>query len=93
MNNNDLKLSSFLVISITLSITLLLSEFEHNNNILMAQGEEVKSINSIHNNNLLQSDSSFNSNTENFKKSITVEEGLKDIRTTTTTINYNDHTS
>jgi len=91
MNNNDLKLSIFLVIGITLSITLLLSEFENNNNILMAQEEEVKSINSINNNNLLQSDSSFNSNTENFKKSITVKKGLNDIRTTTS--NYNDHTS
>src|ERR1044072_2344426 len=91
MNNNDLKLSIFLVIGITLSITLLFSEFENNNNILMAQEEEVKSINSINNNNLVQSDSSFNSNTENFKKSITVKEGLNDIRKTTS--NYNDHTS
>ncbi|MGE0243650.1 MAG: cupredoxin domain-containing protein [Nitrososphaeraceae archaeon] len=90
MNNNDLKLSIFLAIGITLSITLLLSEFENNNNILMAQ-EEVKSINSINNNNL-QSSPTFNSNTENFKKSITVEEAISDIRTTTTS-NYNDHTS
>jgi plastocyanin len=90
MNNNDLKLSIFLAIGITLSITLLLSEFENNNNILIAQ-EEVKSINSINNNNL-QSSSTFNSNTENFKKSITVEEAVSDIRTTTTSI-YNDLTS
>jgi hypothetical protein len=33
----------------------------------MAQ-EEFKSINSINNNNLLQSSSTFNSNTENFKE-------------------------
>ena len=65
MNNNDLKLSIFLAIGITLSIPLLLSEFENNNNIRMAQ-EEVKSINPINNNNL-QSSSTFNSNTENFK--------------------------
>ena len=90
MNNNDLKLSIFLAIGITLSITLLLSEFENNNNILMAQ-EEVKSINSINNNNL-QSSPTFNSNTGNFKKSITVEETVSDIRTTTTN-NYNDHKS
>ena len=89
MNNNDLKLSIFLAIGITLSITLLLTDFENNNNILMAQ-EEGKSINSINNNNL-QSNPNFNSNTENFKKSITVEEAVNDIRTTTT-IN-NDHTS
>jgi plastocyanin len=89
MNNNDLKLSIFLVIGITLSITLLLSEFENNNNILMAQ-EEVKSINSINNNNL-QSSLTFNSITENFKKSITVEDAVSDIRTTTS--NYNDYAS
>jgi len=65
MNNNDLKLSIFLAIGITLSIPLLLSEFENNNNIRMAQ-EEVKSTNPINNNNL-QSSSTFNSNTENFK--------------------------
>ena len=97
MNNNDLKLSVFLAIGITLSITLLLSEFENNNNnnnnILMAQGEEVKSINSINDNNLLQSNPNFNSNTENFKKSVTAEGVVSDIRTTTTTSNYNDHTS
>ncbi|HJT84812.1 MAG TPA: cupredoxin domain-containing protein [Nitrososphaeraceae archaeon] len=89
MNNNDLKLSIFLAIGITLSITLLLTDFENNNNILMAQ-EEGKSINSINNNNL-QSNPTFNSNPENFKKSITVKEAVNDIRTTTT-IN-NDHTS
>jgi plastocyanin len=89
MNNNNLKLSIFLVIGITLSITLLLSEFENNNNILMAQ-EEVKSINSINNNNL-QSSLTFNSITENFKKSITVEDAVSDIRTTTS--NYNDYAS
>ena len=92
MNNRDLKLSIFLVIGIALSITLLLSEFENNNNILMAQ-EEVKSTNPINNNNLLQSSSpTFNSNTENFKKSIMVEEAVSDISTTPTS-NYNDHTS
>jgi plastocyanin len=89
MNNNDLKLSIFLAIGITLSITLLLSEFENNNNILMAQ-EEVKTINSINNNNL-QSSPTFNSNTENFQQSIMVEEAVSDIRTTIS--NYNDHTS
>ena len=91
MNNRDLKLSIFLVIGITFSITLLLSEFENNNNILMAQ-EEVKSINSIDNNNFLQSSPTLNNNIENFKKSITVEEAVSNIRTTTTS-NYNDHTS
>src|ERR1044072_9197574 len=89
MNNNDLKLSIFLVIGITLSITLLLPEFENNNNILMAQ-EEVKSINSMNNNNLLHSSSIFNSNTENFKKTITAEE-ISDIRTINS--NHNVYTS
>ncbi|HJT84070.1 MAG TPA: cupredoxin domain-containing protein [Nitrososphaeraceae archaeon] len=89
MNNNDLKLSIFLAVGITLSITLLLSEFENNNDILMAQ-EEVKSINSINSDNL-QSNPNFNSNTENLKKSIMVEEEtLNDIRTKTKS---NDHTS
>lgn len=89
MNIRLFKYSIFLVIGITLSITLLLSEFEKNNNILMAQ-EEVKSINSINNKNL-QSSSTFNSDTENFKKSITSEEKeVNDIRTTS---NYNDYTS
>ena len=89
MNNNDLKLSIFLAIGITLSITLLLTDFENNNNILMAQ-EEVKSINSINSDNL-QSNPNFNSNTENLKKSIMVEEEtLNDIRTKTKS---NDHTS
>jgi plastocyanin len=55
----------------------------------MAQ-EEVKSINSINNNNL-QSSLTFNSITENFKKSITVEDAVSDIRTTTS--NYNDYAS
>lgn len=88
MNIRLFKYSIFLVIGITLSITLLLSEFEKNNNILMAQ--EVKSINSINNKNL-QSSSTFNSDTENFKKSITSEEKeVSDIRTTS---NYNDYTS
>ena len=89
MNTRLFKYSIFLAIGITLSITLLLSEFEKNNNILMAQ-EEVKSINSINNKNL-QSRSTFNSDTENFKKSITSEEKeVSDIRTTS---NYNDYTS
>jgi len=89
MNNNDLKLSIFLAIGITLSIPLLLSEFENNNNIRMAQ-EEVKSTNPINNNNL-QSSSTFNSNTENFKKSVKVEEFVSDIRTINN--NHNDYTS
>ena len=87
MNNRDFKLSIFLAIGITLSITLLLSEFENNNNILMAQ-EEVKSINSINNHNNLQSIPTFNSNTENFKKSIKVDEAVSDIRTINN--NHND---
>jgi plastocyanin len=53
--------------------------------------QEVKSINSINNNNLLQSSPTFNSNTENFKKSITVEEAVSDIRTINN--NHNDYTS
>ena len=92
MDKRDLKLSIFLNVGVTFSITLLL-EFENNNNILMVQGEEGKSINSINNNNILQSSPTLNSNTVNFKKSITVEEAVSDIRTTTTTSNYNDHLS
>ncbi|HJT84101.1 MAG TPA: cupredoxin domain-containing protein [Nitrososphaeraceae archaeon] len=84
MNNRGLKFSIFLVIGITLSITLHLSEFENNNNNLKAQ-EEVKSINLINSKNL-QSISTFNTNTENFKKSVTTEEAVSNIRTTT-----NDH--
>jgi plastocyanin len=90
MNIRLYKYSIFLAIGVTLSITLHLSEYEKNNNNIMAQeGEEVKSINSINNKNL-QSSSTFNSDTENFKKSITAQK-VNDIRTINN--NHNDYTS
>jgi plastocyanin len=89
MNIRLFKYSVFLVIGITLSITLLLSEFDKNNNdniILLAQEQE-KSIDHI-DNKKLQSSSNLNSNTGDFKKLIMSEE-ISDIRTTS---NYNDYT-
>ena len=66
MNNRFFKYSIFLVVGIGLSITLLLLEFEKNNNFLLAQEQE-RSINYINNKNL-QSSSIVNSHINNFKK-------------------------
>ena len=66
MNNRDVKLSIFLVVGVTFSITLLL-EFENNNNYLLAQEQE-KSMNYINNRNL-HLGSNFDSIIENSKNS------------------------
>jgi plastocyanin len=87
MNNRFFKYSIFLVIGIGLSITLLLLEFEKNNNFLLAQEQE-KSMNYINNNNL-QYSSTINSHTNNFKKSISIDE----VNKVKTISNHNDYTS
>ena len=78
MNDKFFKKSMFLAVAIGLSITLLLLEFEKNNNFLLAQEQE-RSINYINNKNL-QSSSTVNSHINNFKKSISIDE-VNDIRT------------
>ena len=87
MNNRFFKYSIFLAVGIGLSITLLLLEFEKNNNFLLAQEQE-RSINYINNKNL-QSSSTINIHINNFKKSISIDE-VNDIRTIK---NHNDYMS
>ena len=86
MNNRDLKLSIFLVVGVTFSITLLL-EFENNNNYLLAQEQE-KSMNYINNRNL-HLGSNFDSIIENSKNSKFVDLS-NEIRTIN---NHNDDKS
>ena len=78
MNNRFFKYSIFLVIGIILSITLFLLEYEKNDTFLLAQEQE-KSINYLNNKNL-QSSSTINSHTDNFKKSISLG-AVNEIRT------------
>ena len=78
MNDRFFKKSMFLAVAIGLSITLLLLEFEKNNNFLLAQEQE-RSIKYINNKNL-QSSLTVNSHINNFKKSISIDE-VNDIRT------------
>ena len=87
MNDRFFKKSMFLAVAIGLSITLLLLEFEKNNNFLLAQEQE-RSIKYINNKNL-QSSLTVNSHINNFKKSISIDE-VNDIRTIK---NHNDYMS
>ena len=87
MNNRFFKYSIFLAIGIGLSITLFLLEFENNNNFLLAQEQE-KSMNYINNKNFHYS-STINSLTNNFKKSISIDE-VNEIKTIS---NHNEYTS
>lgn len=87
MNNRFFKYSIFLAIGIGLSITLLLLELEKNNNFLLAQEQE-KPINYI-SSKTLQSSSTIDSHTNNFKKSISTDE-VNEIRTIS---NHNDYKS
>ena len=66
---------------------MFLLEFEKNNNFLLAQEQE-KSMNYINNKNLHYS-STINSLTNNFKKSISIDE-INEIKTIS---NHNDYTS
>jgi plastocyanin len=85
MSKRFFKYAIFLAVGIGLSITLLLLEFEKNNNFLLAQEQE-KPIHSMNNKNL-QSSSTINSHTNNFKKSISTDE-VNEIKTIS---NHNDY--
>ncbi len=93
MNNRFFKYTIFLAVSIGLSTTLFLMEFEknNNNNFLLAQEQE-KPSNYINNKNLQSSPTiTINSNTNNnFKESIPIEE-LNEISTISNS--HNDYTS
>ena len=93
MNNRFFKYTIFLAVSIGLSTTLFLMEFEknNNNNFLLAQEQE-KPSNYINNKNLQSSPTiTINSNTNNnFKESIPIEE-LNEISTISN--NHNDYAS
>ena len=67
MNNRFFKYTIFLAVSIGLSTTLFLMEFEKNNNFLLAQEQE-KPSNYINNKNLQSSSTIINSHTNNNSK-------------------------